>query len=523
MALDLTPEQRATGKANFEQAAGDLARNGQMHSMVVGGVNSRKPDRRDFIKAGVAAGAVVPISAAVYFGYHEWKGNKAVRTALIGAGDEGGVLMGEHNPEFNEIVAVCDIRPSNRTRIFKGDSGPRKGLNKVYGEATAKKIQTFNTVKELLDAKDKLGLEMVIIATPLNTHDPIAKACMDAGLHVFCEKLMARTIGRCKEMIKYAKDKGLLLSIGHQRHYSTLYAQALELVDNEILGDIKHIRALWFRNNSWPYSAKAFDKKKYDEKYGIPTYVDSWWKEVLLEDSAELTPEKLKELSFGDPAKYGFKDVAELVRWRCSEKTGGGLMAELGSHQLDASSIMLGHVKPLAVSGVGGKFFYGPGRNERESDDAVFVNFEFPGRNHPKAGRGGKDDNDIVVVSFTSVNTSDSEGYGEWIYGGKGTMFIEKEADVYLWKEKDKSKKGDTGGKETRVTVATADGKKPVMESAGTWGGGGGAASTGKIGASSGWDTAVRGYRTELEHFAYCVRMWQQRKQPVSYETEKDA
>ena len=38
----------------------------------------------------------------------------------------------------------------------------------------------------------KLGLEAVIIATPLNTHDVIAKACMDAGLHVLCEKLMAR-------------------------------------------------------------------------------------------------------------------------------------------------------------------------------------------------------------------------------------------------------------------------------------------------------------------------------------------
>src|SRR6266567_2576884 len=109
MALDLTPEQRATGKSNFEQAAGDLARNGHMNS--------------------IAVGAVVPVSAAVYFGYHEWKGNQAVRTAFIGCGDEGGVLVGDHNPEFNEIVAVCDIRPSNRERIFKGDTGPRKGLN----------------------------------------------------------------------------------------------------------------------------------------------------------------------------------------------------------------------------------------------------------------------------------------------------------------------------------------------------------------------------------------------------------
>ncbi len=147
MALDLTPEQRATGKANFEQAAGDLARNGQMHSMAVGGpIDPKKPDRRDFLKAGIAAGAVVPVSAAVYFGYQSWKGNKAVKTAFIGCGDEGGVLVGDHNPEFNEIVAICDIRPSNRERIFKGDTGPRKGLNKVYGEETAKKIKSFDNI-----------------------------------------------------------------------------------------------------------------------------------------------------------------------------------------------------------------------------------------------------------------------------------------------------------------------------------------------------------------------------------------
>ena len=32
------------------------------------------------------------------------------------------------------------------------------------------------------------------------------------------------------------------------------------------------------------------------------------------------------------------------------------------------------------------------------------------------------------------------------------------------------------------------------------------------------WDSAVRGYRTEMEHFAFCVRKWQELKQPVSYE-----
>ena len=151
MALDLTPEQKATGKANFEQAAGDLARDGKMKTMAVGG--DRRPDRRDFLKAALAAGAVVPVSAAVYFGYQSWKGNKAVKTALIGTGDEGGVLVGDHNPEFNEIVAVCDIRPSNLERIFKGDKGTAaraKGLNGSTARTTAKKIAEFDTLDELL-------------------------------------------------------------------------------------------------------------------------------------------------------------------------------------------------------------------------------------------------------------------------------------------------------------------------------------------------------------------------------------
>src|SRR5437899_8017580 len=117
MALDLNPEQKAAGKANFEQAAGDLARADKMKTMATGGTpDPKNPDRRDVLKAGLAAGAVVPVSAAVYYGYNAWKGNKAVKTALIGCGDEGGVLVGDHNQEFNEIVAVCDIRPSNMTR-----------------------------------------------------------------------------------------------------------------------------------------------------------------------------------------------------------------------------------------------------------------------------------------------------------------------------------------------------------------------------------------------------------------------
>jgi predicted dehydrogenase len=532
MALDLTPEQKATGKANFEQAAGDLARAGKMHSMVTGGTpDPDKPDRRDFMKVGLAAGAVVPVSAAVYFGYQSWKGNKAVRTALIGTGDEGGVLVGDHNPEFNEFVAVCDIRPTNLKRIFDGEpSGPRKGLNKIYGKDTAAKIAKYDDVDSLLADAKKLGLEAVVIATPLITHDVIAKKCMDAGLHVLCEKLMARHIIKCKSMIRHAQHKGLLLSIGHQRHYSTLYAHALEVVNAGVLGDVKHIRALWHRNNSWPFTPSEKDRAGYatgndidGKPFDIPFYRDGWCKPVPKEDAEPFLqdPQKLKSL--------GYESIRELVRWRLYKNTGGGLMAELGSHQLDAASIILGHVRPLWVQGVGGKFFYGPGRNDRESDDGVFVTYEFPGPTYykrdndghivleggrPVANKGNEDD--IVVVTYSSFNTNSFEDYGECVMGSRGTMIVEKEANVYLFKEPEPGKSG-SGGRDTKVTVTTG-GKGPAMEATSTWGGGGAAISKGAAGPA--WDSTVRGYRTEMEHFAYCVRQWQERKEKVSYEKD---
>jgi len=69
------------------------------------------------------------------------------------------------------------------------------------------------------------------------------------------------------------------------------------------------------------------------------------------------------------------------------------------------------------------------------------------------------------------------------------------------------------------VKVTAADPKKPVMEAASTWGGAGGPAIS-KGASGPAWDTDIRGYRQEMEHFAYCVRAWD--KKPVSYEKTSD-
>ena len=198
---------------------------------------------------------------------------------------------------------------------------------------------------------------------------------------------MAWNISQCKKMIAVAKSTDSILSIGHQRHYSLLYAQAHEVIKSGVLGDIKHIRALWHRNNTWPYQASETDLPLLVPGT-FPQLRDGWFPSIYQEDYDALK-DSVKQ--------YRYDSVEQLVRWRLYNDTGGGLMAELGSHQLDACSIFLGKVHPLAVTGVGGKYFYGHrndkgeidhrGPNARQSDDHVFVTFEFPGPNHPRGRR----------------------------------------------------------------------------------------------------------------------------------------
>ena len=107
-------------------------------------------------------------------------------------------------------------------------------------------------------------VEMIVIALPLWLHAPVAIEAMKAGKHVFTEKLMAHSIAECKEMCKVARETNRLLAVGHQRHYSVLYDNANYLVQNDVLGDIRHIRALWHRNNATPMVAK--------DKNGNPIY-----------------------------------------------------------------------------------------------------------------------------------------------------------------------------------------------------------------------------------------------------------
>lgn len=461
-----TPEQEQIGRDNFNEVVG--------------------LSRREFI---TAAAATTTGLGALYFGYSKLEG-KPVKTAFIGTGDEGNVLISEHPTDYMDIVAIADLRPANRDRTFTG-SHPvaRKGLNAVLGKAKASKVKVYENHRDLLADKDDLGLEAVVIAVPLNQHAPIAIECLEAGLHVLSEKLMAQTVTQCKEMIRAAEKRDLMLAVGHQRHYSVLYDNAAFLTRKGLLGDIKFIRAQWHRNNSFPNS-------------------DAWqkWNSSKPKDR-ELLTKMEKEGSLKD---FGYDTARKLIDWRLYNETGGGLMAELGSHQMDAASIFLGKVHPLAVQGYGGKNFFGmegvgpesAWKDDRDIDDQIFVTFEFPGNTHPaneKSDSKFQNERDISVVTYSSMNTNRWEPYGEAVFGSRATLWMKTEKEALLYKE---SSKDSPGGVEQRIWYVDSKDSGPVLDSYET---SAPTAAANSAQAAMG-DMISRGYKEEMEHFCYCIR-----------------
>ena len=528
--MNLSPEDKEVGRDNYYEAMGVT--------------------RREFLGNVIGAGAISGVGlGAMYFDYKTI--DNPVRVGVIGTGDEGNVLISAINPQYVQVVAIADIRPSSIHRAFHGDWASdtawqaRKGLMHVYGWKTedearqhVKVYDGTNGGYEALIADS--DVEAVIIALPLHLHAISTCKALKAGKHVLVEKLMAHNIAQCKVMGRLAYEQNLLLATGHQRHYSILYDNAVNMLRAGLLGKLHHIRAQWHRGNlpgrdSWQQplpggevvfgDAKPRDiiqeqlkrlkqdhamEKNAAKAENLAKKVAQW--EAWNRDR-EINAEEFDYISTTLPNGRPRPAMEELCRWRLWDRTGGGLMAELGSHQLDASGIFISALRadgkkahPLSVHTVGGRHLF---PLDRDADDHVYAMYEFAGPHYepgfdvgfrddranypdPKKGLPGfsEDPNKRIVVTYSSINGNGFGGYGEIVMGTKGTLVLEREQEVMLYAGSDTT---------SRVTVKE-DGDGATMDTQAS----GPAGAVAKAAESMG--PVSRGYTEQIEHWAWCIR-----------------
>jgi len=144
-------------------------------------------------------------------------------------------------------VVGCGYWGPNLVRNFKGLSNCNL---KAMCDTSLSRLEhmrsLYSDVEGVTDYEHLLngvGLDAVVVATPVKHHYALAKASLLAGKHTFIEKPMASSADECEELIEIADSKGLVLMIGHTFLYSAPVRKIAEIVEAGDLGEIRYINS----------------------------------------------------------------------------------------------------------------------------------------------------------------------------------------------------------------------------------------------------------------------------------------
>jgi predicted dehydrogenase len=350
--------------------------------------------RREFVKAATAAGAGIALAAPVWASASPNRIDD-LNVAIIGVGSQGrNLLTRSLKIPGLRFRAVCDIWDFYRDYVVKM-------LGKVGHQARG-----YVDYQDML-AKEK-DLDAVIVATPDFVHAEHTNACLNAGMHVYCEKEMSNTLQGAASMVRTARQTGKLLQIGHQRRSNPRYWHALKLIEKDkVLGRITHVQGQWNRHQRLDVG--------YPEKYA-------------------LSAARLK--------KYGYENMEQLANWRWYRHLSGGPMADLGSHQIDVFLWFLKAV-PSAVMATGGIDYYS--EKGRDWFDNVLSLYTFD---------TAQDGHDQTVRGFYQVlNTTSHGGYYETFMGDGGSLVVSENTEVgHFFREPTVTQRRDWEDKSDTVT-----------------------------------------------------------------------
>jgi predicted dehydrogenase len=91
------------------------------------------------------------------------------------------------------------------------------------------------------EAAAENGIDFVIIATPNDLHYPVAKAFLEAGIHVVCDKPLALTVAEGEELVRLVEGGKRLFALTHAYTGYPAVRQAREMVRDGRLGDIRKV------------------------------------------------------------------------------------------------------------------------------------------------------------------------------------------------------------------------------------------------------------------------------------------
>ena len=168
--------------------------------------------------------------------------NRKLRMALIGGG--AGSFIGR----VHSIAACLD----NRAELVAGalSSNPERSKASApdYG---IDESRAYGSYEALLDGESKLPedqrIDFVSIATPNHTHFDVARAAVEAGFNVMCDKPMTFDLGQAESLLETVQNSDVVFAVTHNYTGYPLVRQAREMIASGELGEINAIRTQYIQ------------------------------------------------------------------------------------------------------------------------------------------------------------------------------------------------------------------------------------------------------------------------------------
>lgn len=289
-----------------------------------------------------------------------------VRVGVIGAGDRGMELVSQIRVCPNtDVAAFADIYSRNLERAQRSVPGAA-----VYAD-----------YRQLLEDR---SIDAVVIATPPHLHSAQFIDALEAGKHVYIEKVMAFNLDHAKRMrAAYQKHSKLTVQVGHQSCSSGHAADARQfLAEPERMGRITAVTMQMHRNT--------------------PMGKPQWARPALL--TPDVNPRNVAWEEFlGDAAQRPF-DPQRFIHWRYFWDTSGGGVFEGMSQQLAFWYKALGLQIPRAASMEGGIYLWKDGR---EAPDTASVTLQQP---------------EEILINWVSGFGNNQLGVSEDVLGTHGSI-----------------------------------------------------------------------------------------------------
>ncbi len=151
--------------------------------------------------------------------------NRKLRMGLVGGGQ--GAFIGR----VHATAAVID----NRAALVAGalSSNPEKAKASAPSY-DIKEDRAYGSYEELIQTESSLPenqrIDFISVATPNHTHFPIAKAAVEAGFNVVCDKPMTFDMQQAEELMGIVEQSGVVFALTHNYTGHPLVRQARQMI-----------------------------------------------------------------------------------------------------------------------------------------------------------------------------------------------------------------------------------------------------------------------------------------------------